>query len=117
MVLTNEFTDELASYTTAKLYQELTKNFEVLKKENDTIYYKVLKTAFNNLHNTSAIAIYNYTNLTIYPTYASESKINCMINIQLCEEKNNEECRRNEYYKFEIIKENGEWKINDIGIA
>ena len=115
MVLTDEFADNLRFLTTWNLYEKLTRNFEVLKKENNTTYYKVLKNEFTILHNNSAIAIFDYTEMETHPIYASDEKIESVIRFKICDDKVYNFCRKDEEYKFILIKEDNEWLVDDLG--
>ena len=116
MVLTSEFTDNLRTYVTDNLYQKLVRNFEVLKTENDIIYYKVSKDEFKPLYSFSAIAKFDYTELEAYPIYASDERIDSIIKLKICDDEIYDLCRRNDDYNFSLVKENEEWLIDDIGI-
>lgn len=114
MVLTEEFTDNLKFFTTLNLYSKLTANFELLKTENEHIYYKVSKDEFTPLHNESALNIFDYTEMEVHPIYASDEKIESIIKYKYCEE-NEDVCRRDDDYNFVLIKEDNNWLIDDIG--
>lgn len=114
MVLTDKFILGLSNFATSSLASSLTSDFEEIKSDDDAIYYKVLKMEFDELHVDSALAIFNYTNMEIYPTYASDTEIKSMINFQICE--SDDKCRRDDWYEFDLVNESGKWLINNIGL-
>ena len=116
MVLTDEFTNSLRFMVTSNLYEKLVRNFEFLKIENNINYYMVLKDEFTPLHSNSAIAIFDYTDLETHPTYANESKIESVIRYKICDDEVYNFCRRDEEYKFVLVKDGSEWFIDDIGV-
>ena len=117
MVLTNEFTDNLKMLVTEDLFDKLTTNFEELKEEDNITYYKVDKDEFIPIRSYSAVAKYDYSILESHPIYASNDKISSIIVLKICNDEITELCRRNDEYQFELIKEDEEWKINDIGLT
>ncbi len=117
MVLTNEFTDNLQKIVTIDLYDKLTANFEILKEEENTTYYKVLKEEFTPLHSNSAIAIFNFLDKEIHPTYANDEKIESIVRLKICDDVEYNICRRDDDYKFVLINEDNNWLIDDIGYS
>ena len=115
MALTNEFTENLKLLVTTELYDKLTSNFEFLKEENNTIYYKVLKDEFTPLHSYSAIAIFNFLDKEIHPTFANDEKIESIIRLKNCDDNNI--CIRDDEYKFVLVNEDDNWFIDDIGYS
>ncbi len=116
MVLTDEFTNSLRFLVTSNLYEKLVRNFEFLKIENNVNYYKVSKDEFTPLHSNSAIAIFYYTDLETHPTYANGNKIESVIRYKICDDEVYNFCRRDEEYKFVLVKDGSEWFIDDIGV-
>ena len=117
MVLTNEFTDNLQKIVTIDLYDKLTANFEILKEEENTIYYKVLKEEFTPLHSNSAIAIFNFLDREIHPTYANDERIESIVRLKICDDVEYNICRRDDDYKFVLVNEDNNWLIDDIGYS
>lgn len=115
MVLTDDFTDNLKFLVTTSLYNKLINNFEILKTENNKVYYKVSKDEFNPLFNNSALNIFDYTNMEIHPIYASEDKIESIVKYKYCDKENSDLCRRDDDYNFNLVKENDTWLVDDIG--
>ncbi len=115
MALTNEFTDNLRLLVTTDLFDKLTSNFEFIKVDGNTMYYKVSKEEFTPLHSNSAIAIFNFLDKEIYPTFASDEKIESIIRLKNCDDNN--VCRRDDEYKFVLVNEDDNWFIDDIGYS
>ena len=117
MVLTNDFTDNLKLLVTGNLFNKLTSHFETLKVEDNTTYYKVYKEEFTPLHSNSAIAIFDFLDKEIHPTYASNKKIESIVRLKTCSDPIYKICSRDDEYKFVLVKENNDWLIDDIGIG
>ena len=115
MVLTDDFTDNLKFLVTTNLYNKLINNFEILKTENNKVYYKVSKDEFNPLFNNSALNIFDYTNMEIHPIYANEDKIESIVKYKYCDKENSDLCRRDDDYNFNLVKENDTWLVDNIG--
>ena len=115
MVLTNEFTDSLQKLVTLDLYSKLTTNFEFLKEEENTTYYKVNKNEFTPLHTNSAIAVFNFLDKEIHPIYVNDEKIESIVRLKICDDVEYNICRRDDEYKFNLVNEDNNWLIDDIG--
>ena len=114
MVLTNDFVDKLRLYVSLNLLDSLTDDFDLIKEEEDTLYYKVSKEKYNPLFNDSSLNIFNYTDMEIYPIYANNRKVESIIKFKYC---NSEICQRDDDYQFNLIYEDNNWIIDDIGYS
>ncbi len=115
MVLTDNFTDNLKLFVTNNLYEKLIKNFEVLKTEDNKVYYKVSKDEFTPLHSFSAIAKFDYTILESHPIFANDEIIESIIRLKICDDEIYDLCRRDDEYDFKLVKQENDWLIDDIG--
>lgn len=112
MVLDYEFLENLSLLTTSELFEELTKDFELIKSDSDNNYYKVDKNIFNPYFYQSAIATHNLSKYTILPENATDKEITSIVRIQLCEEEDLNKCRETHDCYFNLKKENDKWLID-----
>ncbi len=113
MVLTDDFITKLGSYVTPSLLSYLTRDFEAMETDYDGNFYKVLRSEFDYLHLESALAIFNYMDMEIYPLHATSDEISSMINFRICED---DFCKRDDVYEFVLEKVNDDWLVSSIGV-
>ncbi len=112
MVLDYEFLENLSLLTTSEFFEELTKDFELIKSDNENNYYKVDKEIFNPYFYKSAIATHNLSKYTIFPENATDKEISSVVRIELCEERDPNICRESHDCYFNLKKENDKWLID-----
>ena len=109
------FLNELNALVTTEIYNSYFEQFVEITKDQDVAIterlYRGPKDIFDDLFYKSAIAMIDVNEEKILLDRATNDYISAVINIKYCDEQDVDICTRNEYYIFELQKEDNDWQV------
>ena len=107
VVLDEQFLRKLETLVVETIYYDIFNKMTLLKNDVNHTYYMMEKNAFDSIYLDSAIAEIEIESSSFRLISATDEKINASVTIYL--EGNEDSCVN---YPFELVKLNGEWKVN-----
>ncbi len=118
VVITEEFVNSLNGMLSSNAFKFYNDQFtEALAKENASIsgrIYLTSKEIFDGIKEKSAIAWTGFDRLELKIVHATDESIESIISTKTCE--NDDECVKKDEYKFNLVKENDVFKVDNFGI-
>lgn len=115
IVLDSKFFTGFKSLVTDDIYNFYWNQFGAVNKRTDILVTEDLyiskKGVFDDIYYESAIALNDVTEEKIVLKKATDEKIETYTNIKYCLEDGT--CPRNEFYHFDLVKNNDDWFISD----
>lgn len=115
LVVDESFLNELNALVTTEIYNSYFEQFVEITKDQDVAIterlYRGPKDIFDDLFYKSAIAMIDVNEEKTLLDRATNEYISAVINIRYCDEEQPDICSKNEYYVFELQKEENDWQV------
>ena len=115
LVVDESFLNELNALVTTEIYNSYFEQFVEITKDQDVAIterlYRGPKDIFDDLFYKSAIAMIDVNEEKTLLDRATNEYISAVINIRYCDKEQPDICSKNEYYVFELQKEENDWQI------